>query len=222
VATVVTHPHRTIQNMLAWLYARPALRSYIHAIEVREAGCSCMNDSGFWLYVSLNGRNPQANTDVEAFMEGKRDGFHGTSLQCLHRIVATGLTIGMAVNAPRGRAIQAIFSWGTENAWKITGYSHYAAIDDSGWVWAPSIYITLPVRDGLGRKSQIHDQQLSYPETTRLHGILLHAFPIASMMEGDGDGPWPYQITAQAKYTAADELSPQDSWDDIARGSQPH
>jgi hypothetical protein len=107
VATVVSHPHRTIQNMLAWLYARPALRSHNHAIEVREAGCSCMNHSGFWLYVSLIGRNPQANTDVDAFMEGKRDGFHGTSLQCLNRIVATGLTIGMAVNAPRGKAIQA-------------------------------------------------------------------------------------------------------------------
>jgi hypothetical protein len=66
-----------------------------------------MNHSGFWLYVSLIGRNPQANTDVDAFMEGKRDGFHGTSLQCLNRIVPTGLTIGMAVNVPRGKAIQA-------------------------------------------------------------------------------------------------------------------
>jgi len=222
VTDAPTNPQATIENMMAWMFARDDLRRFIHGVELRESDCPHVNDSGFWLYVSLNGHNPQANTPVEAFGNGVRCGYHGTSLHCLNRIIATGLRIGPAENNPRGKSIKAIFSWGHFNAWKVTHYAHYAAIDNSGWVWAPVIYLTLPNSDPHNRKSQLGDQQLSYPDTTRLHVFLLHALPICSMAEGDGAGPWPFSIVAQTAFSPAEELSPLDSWEDIVRASQPH
>ena len=169
VPNMPAHPHETVQNMLAWMFARESLRRFIHQVEAREPDGAVLHDSGFWLYVTLNGYNPQGSTFLGSDPNNVRDGYHGTSLQCLNRIVATGLEIGPAVNGPPEKPTKGIFSYGFYSLWKTTGYAHYAAIDSSGWVWAPVIYLTLPVIDPAGRKVQLGDQQVSYPDTTRLH-----------------------------------------------------
>jgi len=70
VTDAPTNPQTTIENMMAWMYARDDLRRLIHGVELRESNCPAMNDSGFRMYVTLNGQNPQANTPVEAFDRG--------------------------------------------------------------------------------------------------------------------------------------------------------
>jgi len=88
---------------------------------------------------------------------------------------------------------------------------HWANIDDSGWVWAPVLKLSLPDTDPDRRKSAITSQQLSYENTTTttsITSVLLHPLPIHSITIGNGDGPRPYSMTVQAKYTPREELSP--------------
>ena len=219
------HPTCTTQNMLALLHARPGLRRAIVGVRYWEATgtcCRALNDSGFWIELMLCDQRPMARPPAAATWTGVKDGYHGTSLQNLHRIIHEGLRVGMAENRPGGKSIKGIFSWPGLAVSNVAGYAHYANIDNSGWVWAPVIKLAIPDTDPDQRKSTLKYQQISYEDTTTIVSVLLHAVPIHSITFGDGQGPWPYWMTVQARYDPKHELKPEDDWKKILENSVPH
>jgi hypothetical protein len=171
---------------------------------------------------------PRSFMDV-AITGDNRQTFHGTSLQCVHRIVATGLEIGMAVNCKEsGKPRSGIFSHMAHASHLCLMYMLFAPLDDSGFLFAPLFELRNPAIDPHGRPSVLrrankdNNQRLSYPDTTtivKVHFLAIHAAYFAD--KSPPEEKYPIWGNAEPVFHAETELSPDQSWAEIQAASEP-
>ncbi|NBR26370.1 MAG: hypothetical protein EBU08_21825 [Micrococcales bacterium] len=196
----------------SWINAREHLANRLMPFEEKVPPWQDIGH-GKWFVAAMR--------DVDILPENRGEGFHGTSLHMLHRIVARGMECSISGVYVRGSKRFGVYHHVVERAHLCSNYMMYSALEHkSGFLYAPLIQIQYPVPDPLGRlhvvKRSSANQNLTYPDVCSVTHIWLHVTHVLEFLSGSRD----LIIMAEPHFPRNLELDPQDTWAVILQRSR--
>jgi hypothetical protein len=184
-----------VTGFLCWMTHRPRIDAQVESLRVvhtklpihyRQGSEQEPLDVGLFLYVRLRGE-----PDFDQCLGPKtEEGFHSTSMYCLHRLlVHRGLREGPGQLEVGGARTSAVYYHRSKFAHLCLGsYSHYLALYGGPWFYAPVLRLECSLehpalyREGWTRKpTSIRGQGLTYPGAHRIVGCFIHIIHAADM-----------------------------------------
>jgi hypothetical protein len=162
-----------------------------------------------------------AMRNVEMLPANRTEGFHGTSMHMLHRIVARGMESSVSGVFVRGQQRFGVYHHVVERAHLCSNYMMYSALEHkSGFMYAPLVQIQYPQPDPHGRLNVVRrssaNQNLTYPDVCSVTHIWLHVTHVLEFVSGSRD----LFIMAEPRFATHLELDPEDTWKDILQRSR--
>ena len=185
----------TLHHFIA---GRPHLRSRVRSLTHDRPAWEKHVIPGTWLY---------ADVESAANNASRLQGYHGTSMHMLERIMAQGLETGWSgVTRPKKLRLGVYFHI-LPRAHLCHNYMLYSALDDTGYLISAVIHLSAPDEDPLSRMTKItakQPQNLTYPDVCHVHGIYFHIVHVLELKHGPSD-TW---LWAEPRYAQQLEVDP--------------
>merc|ERR1712026_294522 len=135
-------------------------------------------------------------------------GYHGTSMHMLERIMAKGLETGWTGVTRRKKLRLGVYFHILPRAHLCHNYMLYSALDDTGYLISAVIHMSAPDEDPLCRMTKIttsnQPRNLTYPDVCHVHGIYFHMVHVLELRHGPSDS-W---LWAEPRYAQQLEVDP--------------
>ena len=182
-----------------WTAARCNLRTRLGPWESRRPPWADNVMPGGWLHNRVADVTPA---------EGRRTGYHGTSMQMLERSMKQGMETGWNGLLRKRTRHFGVYYHVLERAHLCHNYMMYSALDSTGFLFSPVIEISAPTPDPQGRREVVRtkgeNQNLTYPDVCRVVGVWLHVLHVLQFWEGPATS-WVY---AEPRFARHLELDP--------------
>ena len=182
-----------------FIAGRPHLRSRVRSLTRARPAWEKHVIPGTWLYADVEGAANYAS---------RLQGYHGTSMHMLERIMAQGLETGWNGVVRRNIRRLGVYFHILPRAHLCHNYMLYSALDDTGFLISAVIHLSAPAWDPLGRMTSIatsnQPQNLTYPDVCHVHGIYFHIVHVLQLWHGASDS-W---LWAEPRYAQQLEVDP--------------
>ena len=182
-----------------WMAGRPHLHSRVRWLVQAEPAWAKLVFPGSWFY---------ANVDDTSIDESRLEGFHGTTMHVLERIMAQGMETGWTGVIQRKIRRLGVYFHILARAHLCHNYMLYSALDDTGFLISPVIHLSAPVVDPQKRlvsiKTSGQPQNLTYQDVCRVHGIWFHVIHVLQLWSAAA-AHW---IWAEPKFAREVEVDP--------------
>ena len=194
-----------------WMAGRPHIHSRVRSIVQAKPVWERQVFPGSWLY---------ANVDDTSIDGTRLEGYHGTTMHMLERIMAQGMETGWTGVVRRKKHRSGIFFHVLARARLCHNYMLYSALDDTGFLISPVIHMSAPNVDPLYRLVSIassgQPQNLTYPDVCRVHGIWFHVVHVLQLWSAVSD-QWLWGEPKFAREVEADPLLSRAELESLAR-----
>ena len=182
-----------------FIAGRQHLRDRIRTLTEARPAWGNLVGPGTWLY---------ADVDSAAIHDSRQQGYHGTTMHMLERVMAQGLETGWSGVVRRGILRLGVYYHLPNRAHLCHNYMLYSALDATGFLISAVIHMSAPKQDPLGRMTNIptsgQPQSLTYADVAQVHGIWFHIVHVLSLWNGVADD-W---LWAEPRYAQHIEIDP--------------
>ena len=153
----------SLQHFIA---ARRYLSTSLEPLQMRRPPWAREAMDGAWFFAEMRRGARETN---------RLEGFHGTSLHMLERMMAVGMEMGWNGLTRNGHHYLGVYFHVEVRAHLCHNYLLYSGLDRTGFLVAPVVCLSAPRSDPYGRKVVIRSSgwlsNLTYPDVCRIHGI---------------------------------------------------
>ena len=182
-----------------FIAGRSHLRSRVRSLTQARPAWEKHVMPGTWLYADVEGAANNAS---------RLQGYHGTSMHMLERIMVQGLETGWNGVCRRNTRRLGVYYHLRTRAHLCHDFMLYSALDDTGFLISAVIHISAPTSDPLKRMTSIATsnppQNLTYPDVCHVHGIYFHIVHVLQLWHGPSDSC----LWAEPRYAQQLEVDP--------------
>ena len=179
--------------------ARPGLSARVRSLAQALPAWHTLVAPGTWLYAEVDGA---------ALTPSRQEGYHGTSMHALERVLAQAMETGWSGGVRRSVLRLGVYYHVAARAHLCHNYMLHWALDDTGFLISAMIHMSAPMTDPQGRMVSImtsgQPQSLTYADVAHVHGIWFHIVHVLALWHG-ASSDW---LWAEPRYAQHLEVDP--------------